>query len=177
LIDIEILELLNGKVNYILYYPHVQFAIYYDKLLRRIMLLNAISSVSEDKYQTLTSDEQENNQLFMNTLRHVISLHPSELQDYSIVKVQEQEKQGYIYYRIEFNAQNVKYQSISKTHKQHMNDIEELSWNEVVEISLDHYRLDPYSVEDLKRFKRITNIDKSDVRMIDQHLRNQNILL
>ena len=58
-----------------------------------------------------------------------------------------------------------------------MNDIEELSWNEVVEISLDHYRLDPYSVEDLKRFKRITNIDKSDVRMIDQHLRNQNILL
>lgn len=76
LIEVEALELKNGKVNYVLKYPSVNFVVYYDSILKKIILLNAVSSFNHEIMTKMTPEEQEDSQYFKAVLKYVLILHP-----------------------------------------------------------------------------------------------------
>ena len=56
-IGIQKLELKNGKVNYVIKYDNVYFTVYYDQILMRIVLLNAVTSLNNNQYVPVSSPE------------------------------------------------------------------------------------------------------------------------
>ncbi len=55
--EIESLELKNGKVNYIFRYKSAYFTIYWDSIIKRIIFLNEVSSVSRTEFAAVKDIE------------------------------------------------------------------------------------------------------------------------
>ena len=81
--EIEKLELKSGKINYVIKYDNVYFTVYYDTVLMRIVLLNAVTSLNNQQYSPVTTPET--NQLYKLALQHLIGQHTAELKDYKVV--------------------------------------------------------------------------------------------
>lgn len=74
------LELKNGRTNYILQYPNAVFVVFYDSTLRKMMLLNTVSHHESESspYKTINKEERNANDHFKSAERYMRSLHPKE---------------------------------------------------------------------------------------------------
>ena len=105
-------------MNYVLKYPSANFVVYFDSTLKKIILLNAISSFNHDVMTKITPEEQENNESFKAALKYATILHPLETRDYKIVNAGHLSKDGYDFFEIMFSSSNGKqYRSLTKVHE------------------------------------------------------------
>lgn len=55
----ETLELKNGKVNYIFKYKSSSYVVFYDSILQKVILLNAIAVGNQSKYELFSPEQQQ----------------------------------------------------------------------------------------------------------------------
>lgn len=78
--EIQLLELKNGKVNYIFRYADAYFTIFWDSATRRIIFLNEVNTVSRKEFGALVDTE-----LFKSGLAYISTYHTSEMKKYQIL--------------------------------------------------------------------------------------------
>lgn len=88
-------------------------------------------------------------------------------------------KDSYFYFEIMFSSYGKKYRSLTKISQTNIEIIEEQQWTEVVEISLDHYRLDLADKLFISKYQQLTPDDMKSTlfKMVDQYARNHNQIL
>ena len=111
--------------------------------------------------------------------RYVTILHPIETRDYKLVSVGKLFKDSYFYFEIELSSYGKKYRSLTRILQSNIEVIEELSWTETIEISLDHYRLDLADQLFITKYQKLLPEDMktSLFRMVDRYTRNNNPML
>ena len=65
------------------------------------------------------------------------------------------ENEGYVYFKIELTSSGKSYKSQIKVLLSDTKVVEEISWTETVEISLDHFRLDAMNEWFITHFNKV----------------------
>ena len=169
--EIEKLELKNGKVNYKIRYDNVYFIVYYDTLLQRVLLLNAITSHTNTQYNPVNKIATNSN--YKLALQQLISQHTAELKDYTVISTGQATNATHFIYQIEFFAQGHKYRAIVIVNRDTM-EVYEQSWNEMMEIDLKHINYMQVFVEEYQKLSLAELKTNEDFVMVDRYIHNQN---
>ena len=169
--EIEKLELKNGKVNYKIRYDNVYFIVYYDTLLQRVLLLNAITSHTNTQYNPVNKIATNSN--YKLALQQLISQHTAELKDYTVISTGQATNATHFIYQIELFAQGHKYRAIVIVNMDTM-EVYEQSWNEVMEIDLKHINYMQVFVEEYQKLSLAELKTNEDFVMVDRYIHNQN---
>ena len=169
--EIEKLELKNGKVNYKIRYDNVYFIVYYDTLLQRVLLLNAITSHTNTQYNPVNKIATNSN--YKLALQQLISQHTAELKDYTVISTGQATNATHCIYQIELFAQGHKYRAIVIVNRDTM-EVYEQSWNEMMEIDLKHINYMQVFVEEYQKLSLAELKTNEDFVMVDRYIHNQN---
>ena len=169
--EIEKLELKNGKVNYKIRYDNVYFIVYYDTLLQRVLLLNAITSHTNTQYNPVNKIATNSN--YKLALQQLISQHTAELKDYTVISTGQATNATHYIYQIELFAQGHKYRAIVIVNMDTM-EVYEQSWNEMMEIDLKHINYMQVFVEEYQKLSLAELKTNEDFVMVDRYIHNQN---
>ena len=178
LLDIEILELKDGKVNYVFKYAEATFVIYFNPPTKTIIVLNAIDMKHLSNEHSLSKEGQDADEAFHNALVYILSSHPQETEDYKVMSVRKSEDESYCYFSVELESHGKKYRSQVKVLKSDNEIIEEISWSEIVAIALDHFRLDTANQWFISHFTKLSQEELEDpfMNVINEYALTQNSL-
>lgn len=70
--EVQILQLCNGKANYIMIYKNDRFTIYWDSGLKSVIFLSKPNRSSNTEFKTVTNSDE-----FNMGLQYIVSLHPN----------------------------------------------------------------------------------------------------
>lgn len=146
--SIERLELKTGKLNYkILYLDPIshltlKFIVYYDPILRKVLLLNTVNLPSSQQFQELSEAEKMTDPLVTEILKLLNNLHKEEMTDYKLQCVSRGLiENNVVEYHVTWSAHGLQYRSFVRSFS---GSLQEISFGEIQTISLDHYRLDEF---------------------------------
>ena len=172
--SIERLELKNGKINYVIKYQNVYFTVYYDQILMRTVLLNAVTSLNNQQYTPVTNPQ--NDAYYKACLQHLIGQHTAELKDYKVISSGMINNGTHFIYQIEFFSQGHKYRGVINMHRELL-DIAEVSWNEILEVDLKHINFMELYVEQYHRLAGSELKSNNYFAMVDSYSRHRNSIL
>jgi len=143
------------------------------------MVLNSVNLPSHSQYNQLSADQQKFDALFSQVVAYINSLHP-ELMGFKVISVSKGvTATGVIEYHLIVEHQNQKYKSFVKVASNNA-DMEEMNFSEMVEISLDHYKLNQFDEMFIMNYQKLSEAElrgSSRARMVIQFLyQNQKML-
>jgi hypothetical protein len=145
---IEQLRLFDGRVNYKIVYKNTRtqsefkFVIFYQPLLQKVLILNTVGLYQQSQYNQLSSEQQKSDKTLSSILSYINSIHP-EVNGFTIVSVNKADNLNSTEYNIILEKNNKRYRSLIRVSANNV-DITEIKFAEMMEVSLDHYRLDQY---------------------------------
>lgn len=158
---IEELRLFDGRVNYKIYFQDVntgaefKFVVFYQPALQKVMVLNSVNLPTHSQYNQLSSEEQKSDNLLIQVINYINSLHP-ELMGFGVNSVSKSiGSDGAIEYHLVIEHSNLKYKSMVRVSANNI-DMKEINFSEMVEISLDHYKLDQFDEMFIMNFEKLS---------------------
>ena len=123
---------------------HLYFTIFWDPVLERILLLNSVSSFASEKFDPVESKDA--NPYYTLAVQYCVGMHDKEIGgDYEIVHsgqmYQKVETYTEAIYYVEISSGSKKYRCVTGVDRERL-QVRQISFSEIVEISLDHYHFD-----------------------------------
>lgn len=184
LTSVEQLPLKSGKINYKLGFTDsvtnakVKFIVFYDPLLKSILLLNPVSLPNNDLFVELSDAEKQADTSLQTILLLINKLHAAEYKNAKLECVTKGTLATTIEYRVIWVSNDIKYRSFVRlpTNGQPY----EVLFGEVETIALDHYRLDEFEKLYISNYQKMTDFEiKNDnnFRLAYQYLTMANLKL
>lgn len=178
-IKIEELKLLDGRINYkVLYRDPVslsefKFIIFYQPKLQKVLVLNSVNLPHHSQYNLLSQEQQKSDSLFSSVLSYVNSIHP-EISGFAVRSVSKATEPTFSEYQVSLENKNKRYKSLVRVASNNV-DLSEIDFSEMVEISLDHYRLDQFDQLFIMNYQKLSEDDlrtNSKLRIVLSYLHN-----
>lgn len=178
------LELKSGKLNYKILYSDslthltLKFIVYYDPILRKVLLLNTVNLPSSQQFQELSEEEKMKDPLVTEILKLLNNLHKEEMTDYKLQCVSRGLlESSAIEYHVTWTSHGFQYRSFVRSFS---GSLQEISFGEIQTISLDHYRLDEFEKMFILSYQKLNDEElktDSNFQLAFQALKSSNATL
>ncbi len=157
---IEELKLFDGRINYkILYRDPVElsefkFIIFYQPQLDKVLVLNSVNLPHHSQYNQITLEQQKSDSLFASVVAYLNSIHP-EISGLAVKSASKAVETSFSEYQLVLESKNKKYKSLIRIASNNV-DMTEINFSELIEVSLDHYKLDQFDEMFIMNYQKLS---------------------
>ena len=135
----------------------LKFIVYYDPILRKVLLLNSVNLPSSQQFQELSETEKSTDSTLAEVLKLLNNIHKEEMSNYKLQCVSKGNVQNDVLeYHVTWSSNGLQYRANVRVFE---NSLEEVSFGEIQTISLDHYRLDEFEKMFILNYQKLNDED------------------